>query len=69
MTTLFCSSRRRFLIQGTALGCSLAANPFVTPITFASAPWDTRLVVIILRGAMDGLDVAVLHDSYGVREC
>ena len=50
-------SRRRFLIGGTALGCSLAASPLVTPITFASAPWDTRLVVIILRGAMDGLDV------------
>ena len=64
MTTLFSSSRRRFLIQGTALGCSLAANPFVTPITFASAPWDTRLVVIILRGAMDGLDVV---QPYGDR--
>jgi uncharacterized protein (DUF1501 family) len=46
--------RRRFL---TALGCSVAASPFVTPMAFASAPWDNRLVVIILRGAMDGLDV------------
>ena len=29
----------------------------MTPVSFASAPWDNRLVVIILRGAMDGLDV------------
>jgi len=29
----------------------------MTPITLASVPGDTRLVVIILRGAMDGLDV------------
>ena len=49
--------RRRFLLRGGALGCSLAASPFVTPIALASAPWDTRLVVILLRGAMDGLDV------------
>lgn len=50
-------SRRRFLAQTLALGCSAAASPLVTPVTFASAPWDNRLVVIILRGAMDGLDV------------
>lgn len=40
-----------------ALGCSAAAAPLLTPVTLAAAPWDTRLVVIILRGAMDGLDV------------
>jgi len=28
----------------------------LTPVTFASAPHDHRLVVIILRGGMDGLD-------------
>lgn len=50
-------SRRRFLGQIGALGCSAAASPFITPVVFASAPVDTRLVVIILRGAMDGLDV------------
>lgn len=49
-------SRRRFLVQSLGLGCSLAASPLVTPVTFASAPGDARLVVIILRGAMDGLD-------------
>ncbi len=51
------TSRRAFLGKSLALGCSLAASPLVTPVTMASAPWDTRLVVIILRGAMDGLDV------------
>lgn len=50
-------SRRMFLTRAAALGCSLAASPFVTPVSFAQAPWDTRLVVIILRGGMDGLDV------------
>ncbi len=49
--------RRRFLVGGAALGCSAAASPFMTPVAMAAAPWDTRLVVIILRGAMDGLDV------------
>ena len=29
----------------------------MTPVVMAAAPMDTRLVVIILRGAMDGLDV------------
>ncbi len=49
--------RRQFLIGGAAMGCSVAASPFVTPVAMAAAPWDTRLVVIILRGAMDSLDV------------
>ncbi len=50
-------SRRRFLSRAGLLGCSVAASPLLTPISFAAAPWDTRLVVIILRGGMDGLDV------------
>ena len=49
-------SRRRFLARTLGLGCSLAASPLVTPVTMASAPWDNRLVVIILRGGLDGLD-------------
>jgi len=49
--------RRQFFVGGAALGCSVAASPFITPVAMAAAPWDTRLVVIILRGAMDGLDV------------
>ncbi|MDR6264778.1 DUF1501 domain-containing protein [Roseobacter sp. N2S] len=50
-------SRRKFLAQTFALGCSAAASPFITPVTFASIPSDNRLVVIVLRGAMDGLDI------------
>ena len=45
-------SRRAFLI-----GCSVAASPLLTPISFAAAPGENRLVVIVLRGAMDGLDL------------
>lgn len=50
-------SRRRFLANSVALGCSLAASPLVTPVTFASIPTDKRLVVIVLRGGMDALDI------------
>ena len=49
-------SRRRFLGQIGAVGCSAAASPLITPVVLASAPHDARLVVIILRGALDGLD-------------
>ena len=50
-------SRRKFISQTVALGCSAAASPLLTPVTFAATPGENRLVVIILRGAMDGLDV------------
>ncbi len=50
-------SRRLFLKGSALVGCSLAAQPWMTTVTFAAAPWDHRLVIIILRGAMDGLDV------------
>lgn len=50
-------SRRDFLLRSGLVGCSLAASPLVTPVSFAAAPWENRLVVIILRGGMDGLDV------------
>jgi uncharacterized protein (DUF1501 family) len=50
-------NRRAFLSRSFALGCSVAASPLVTPIALAAAPGENRLVVIILRGAMDGLDV------------
>ncbi|MEM6890650.1 MAG: DUF1501 domain-containing protein [Pseudomonadota bacterium] len=54
----FSPINRRGLLRGIgAIGCSAAAFPLMTNVTFASAPWDGRLVVIILRGAMDGLDV------------
>ena len=50
-------SRRKFLLQTGALGCCLAANPLVTPVALAQTAGEKRLVVIILRGGMDGLDV------------
>ena len=54
-------NRRMFLRGGAAavLGCSAAASPWLTTVTLAGgAPsfGDKRLVVVILRGAMDGLD-------------
>ncbi len=49
-------SRRGLLRAGLAGACSAAAHPLLTTMTFAAAPWEARLVVIILRGAMDGLD-------------
>ena len=50
------TNRRAFLGQVAALGCSAAASPLLTPIAMASAPGENRLVVLILRGALDGLD-------------
>lgn len=50
-------TRRRLLHHGLSLGCSAAALPLLTHATFASAPFDHRIIVVILRGAMDGLDV------------
>lgn len=51
------NTRRSFLKSSLILGCSAAASPLITPVTFAATPGDNRLVVIVLRGAMDGLDV------------
>lgn len=50
-------NRRAFLARSAIVGCSAAASPLLTPVTFASVPSDNRLVVIILRGGMDGLEV------------
>jgi uncharacterized protein (DUF1501 family) len=50
-------NRRAFLSRSLVLGCSVAASPLITPIALAAAPGENRLVVIILRCAMDGLDV------------
>ena len=46
-------SRRGFLTSA----CCLAAAPIFTPVTFAAMPGDNRFVTIVLRGAMDGLDL------------
>lgn len=52
---------RRIFLKGLgALGCSAAAHPLLTTVSLAEGSpvlGDNRLVVIILRGAMDGLDV------------
>lgn len=49
-------TRRSFLSRAGIIGCSAAASPLLTPVSFAAAPWDARLVVIVLRGGLDGLD-------------
>lgn len=46
-------SRRGFL----ASACCAAALPVLTPVSFAAMPGDNRFITIILRGAMDGLDL------------
>jgi uncharacterized protein (DUF1501 family) len=60
-------SRRAFLTRTGLLGCSLAASPFMTPVSFAQTPWDNRLVVIILRGGMDGLDAVQPYGDPALR--
>lgn len=50
-------NRRGFLRRSLAAGCSLAASPLVTPVSFAATGGENRLVVIILRGGLDGLDL------------
>lgn len=50
-------TRRDMLRRSAAIGCCLAASPAVTPLTLASTPGENRLVVILLRGALDGLDL------------
>lgn len=51
------TTRRNFLGSSLVVGCSMAASPLFVPMSFAAVPGDQRLVVILLRGAMDGLDV------------
>ncbi len=60
-------SRRRFLGRGLAVGCSLAASPLLTPVTFATTASSNRLVVIVLRGGLDGLDLLRQPDSALIR--
>lgn len=63
MTDQIARPGRRLFLRGAAasvLGCSAAASPWLTSVTLAGgAPGfgDRRMVVVILRGAMDGLDV------------
>ena len=51
--------RRKFLQGLGTIACSAAAHPLMSSVTFAGGPerlGENRLVVVILRGAMDGLD-------------
>ncbi|MFN4061098.1 MAG: DUF1501 domain-containing protein [Paracoccus hibiscisoli] len=57
-------SRRLFLKSAAVIGCSAAAHPLLSSATFAAAPGENRLVVIILRGGMDGIDA---FQPYGDR--
>lgn len=50
-------ARRKFMARSLGFACSAAASPLLAPMSFASVPSDKRLVVIILRGGMDGLDM------------
>ena len=51
--------RRQFLRGMTVAGCSAAAHPMLTSVTLAQGTGlgENRLIVVILRGAMVGLDV------------
>jgi len=49
--------RRTFLGGALAVGCAPAAMPLLSSATFASVPGENRLVVAILRGGLDGLDM------------
>lgn len=58
---------RRIFLKGLGvMGCSAAAHPLLTTLTLAAAPGENRLVVIILRGAMDGLDVVQPRGDAGL---
>jgi uncharacterized protein (DUF1501 family) len=46
---------RRILLAGIGMGALSAAAPFGLRVAFAAAPTDRRLVVVVLRGALDGL--------------
>ncbi len=52
-------SRRLFLKTAGLGACSAAAHPLMSTVTFAAAQGlgDGRLIVVILRGAMDGIDL------------
>ncbi|MEM0923277.1 MAG: DUF1501 domain-containing protein [Pseudomonadota bacterium] len=52
------SLTRRSLLRATlGTACSVAAHPLANPVVWAATPGENRLVVIVLRGAMDGIGV------------
>jgi uncharacterized protein (DUF1501 family) len=56
-------SRRRFLAAGAAGAAGLGAQLVTTRVSFAAAADTGTLVVIFLRGGMDGLSVVVPADD------
>lgn len=60
-------NRRGFLTGSLGVACCAAASPLLTPVTVAAAPGENRLVVIILRGAMDGVGVFAPHGDRAYR--
>ncbi|MDI7864920.1 DUF1501 domain-containing protein [Rhizobiaceae bacterium n13] len=60
----FTLTRRSLLIGG----CCAAAAPLLTPVTFAAMPGDNRFVTIVLRGAMDGLDLVQPHGDPALKQ-
>src|ERR1700722_8336534 len=68
MTILDSRLARRSILK--SMGGALSAWAFPVRFAFAAVPTDRRLVVVILRGALDGLAVAPPHgdkDYAGVR--
>lgn len=60
-------TRRSFLRAATLAACSAAAHPWLSTISLAAVPGENRLVVIVLRGAMDGLDVVQPYGDPALR--
>ena len=56
---------RRLLLQSAAATAALAGLPLARRLAFAGAETENRLVVVLLRGAMDGLAAAA---PYGDRD-
>ena len=56
---------RRSFLKG--IGCSVAAYPLATNVTFAAAPGENRLVVIVMRGALDGLSAVAPYGDPAYR--
>ncbi len=52
--------RRDFLTAG---GCALAGTVWSSRPAFASIPGDNRLVIVLLRGGLDGLHALVPHSD------
>jgi uncharacterized protein (DUF1501 family) len=64
MTDRILISRRGLI--GAA--CSLAAAPILSPVSLAAVPGDSRFVTIVLRGAMDGLDLVQPYGDLAFRQ-